>query len=292
MDRVSDNVFAATDYRGCNPAYLSTSDGVVLIDTPQLITKIFELKQEIEPKGPVRFLINTEKHIDHIFGNHWFAGLCPVVGHESMVPEFWIHPRYPDLYDYSLDVIQRQDPDGLMHMPSKEQYIVNRPTITFSQRMSLRVGDHVIELLNTPGHTKEQTSVFIPKERVVMVGDTVFAHCQTWLQEADIDSWLKTLDFLNTLAVDFIIPGHGPVVTKDYLTVQSVFIREWIDAVAAGIAKGWSKDECLERINFLDRYPVDIGQESSGPMIQKLNVNTVYNYLHGQSVKYKWSLDY
>src|SRR5271169_4666098 len=109
MNQVTANVYTATDYRGCNPTYVSTSDGVVVIDTPQLVSKIVEMKREMEPKGPVRFLINTEKHIDHIFGNHWFAGVCPVISHAAMAPEFWVNPRNPDLYKYSLDVIQRQD---------------------------------------------------------------------------------------------------------------------------------------------------------------------------------------
>ncbi|MCL5935180.1 MAG: MBL fold metallo-hydrolase [Firmicutes bacterium] len=291
MERITDNVFTATDYRGCNPTYVSTKDGVVVIDPPQLVTKILEMKKEIEPKGPVRFLINTEKHIDHIFGNHWFAGMCPVIAHEAIIPGFWVSPMYPDLYEYSLDVIQRQDPEGRSFMPTKEQYIVNRPTVTFSQRMTLRVGDHAIELLHTPGHTKEQIAVYIPRERVVIVGDTIFSHCQTWLQEADPLAWLKTLEFLNTLDVDYIIPGHGPVVKKEYLPVQGAFICEWVTAVAVGIAKGWSKEECMERISFLDRCPVDIGQESSGPMVQQLNVKRLYDYLQGKAERFKWSLD-
>lgn len=214
-----------------------------------------------------------------------------MIAHEAMAPDFWVNPRYPDLYQYSLDVIQRQDPAGLPHMPAREQYIVNRPTVTYSQRMSLRVGDQTFELFHTPGHTEGQTAVYIPKEKVVAVGDTVFSHCQTWLQEADPEVWLRSLEFLGTLDVDYIIPGHGPVVTKEYLAVQSAFIREWVDAVAAGIARGWSKEECVAKISFLDRYPVDIGQESSGPMIQQLNVKCVYDYLKGECPRFKWRLD-
>ena len=291
MERVTANVFTATNYRGCNPTYVSTSDGVVVIDTPQLLSKVLELKREIESKGPVRFLINTEMHVDHIFGNHWFAGLCPVIAHEAMVSRFWVNPRYPDLYQFSRDVIERQDPAGLPYMPSREQYVVNRPTITYSQHMTLRVGEQLFELFHTPGHTEGQTAVYLPKEKVVVVGDTVFSHCQTWLQEADPEAWLKSLDFLGRLDIDHIIPGHGPVVTKNYLAVQSAFIREWVDAVAAGIARGWSKEECVARISFLDRCPVDIGQEDRGPMIQKWNVTCIYDYLKGEGPRFKWRLD-
>jgi cyclase len=287
MKQVTANVFTATDYRGCNPTYVSTPDGVVVIDTPQLVSKVLEMKREIEPKGPVRFLINTEQHIDHIFGNHWFAGVCPVVSHEAMAPLFWVNPRHPDLYQVSLDIIQQQDSEGLPSMPSREKYIVNHPNITYSQRMTLLVGGQVFKLFHTPGHTEGQTAVYIPDEKVVVTGDTVFSHCQTWLQEADPEAWIASLKLLETLDVDYIIPGHGPVVTKEYLSVQISFIREWVDAVGSAIAKGWTKEQSIEKISFLDRCPVDIGQESSGPMIQRLNVSRLYDYLTGQCAKVK-----
>ena len=102
----------------------------------------------------------------------------------------------------------------------------------------------------------------------------------------------ESLDFIAGLEADYIIPGHGPVVTKKYLATQSAFIREWVDAVADGIARGWSKPECIEHISFLDRYPVDIGQEERGPAIQKWNVTCIYDYLKGVGPRFQWRLDF
>ena len=145
--------------------------------------------------------------------------------------------------------------------------------------MSIKLGNHVLKIIHTPGHTNAQLAVYIPKERVVFVGDTVFAECQTWLQVANPEIWLRSLQVLKQLDVEYIVPGHGPVVDKSYFAKQSAFIQEWIAAVAAGMAKGWNKKECVARISFLDRYPVDIGQEKSGPMIQQLNVERLYDFL-------------
>ena len=74
METITKNVYAFINYRGCNPGYVVTSDGVVVIDTPMLPTKAVEMREEALAKGPIRFLINTESHIDHNFGNHFFAG--------------------------------------------------------------------------------------------------------------------------------------------------------------------------------------------------------------------------
>lgn len=284
MQQVTKRVFAATDYRGCNPGYIVTSEGVVLVDTPQLISKILELKAEIKDKGPVRMLIHTENHIDHIFGNHWFQGI-PVVGQKEIMASFWNVPTW-DSYDYSVDVITRQDNACLHLMPSRKDYVVNKPNILFDKHLTVEMGDTRIELFSSPGHTRSQVSVYVPSEKVVFTGDNVFSHCQTWLQECDPDRWIKSLEFLQTLDVDYVVPGHGPVVPKDYLAVQASFIREWVTAVSVAICKGWSKEECAERISFLDRYPVDIGQEESGPMIQRLNATSLYDYLTGKGARF------
>ncbi len=279
LEQVTKNVYTTTKIRGCNPSIVFTSEGSVFIDTAQWITTLLEMKAFALDRGPIRYLINTEAHIDHIFGNHWFAGVCPVVGHEKLHEIFWLVPGDMNAYDYSVDVIRRQDPGALPLMPSQKDYILNPPSITFSERMTLKVGDHTFKLHFTPGHSPSQICVHVPEEQVVFVGDTVFAGCQTWLHSADIDQLIASLKFIGSLDVDYIVPGHGPVVTKAYLKEQIGFIYEWIGTVAAGVAKGWTEEECVERINFKSRYPVDIGQHESMDYIQRTNVIKCYNYV-------------
>ena len=286
MERITKNVYAATDIRGCNPGYVLTQEGAVVIDTPQLPTRAVGMREEILTKGQVRYLINTEHHIDHIFGNSFFTGLCPVVAHEYVLKDFGVVSSGTP-YSYSVEVVKTDDPAGLALMPPEKDFHLNPPTILFSHRLTLRVGDQVFELFHTPGHTRGQTAVYVPKEKVVFVGDTIFCECQTWFHAADPDAWLWSLDFLKTLEVDYIVPGHGPICKKDYITKQSAFIREWVTAVAVGMAKGWGLQECMQRISFLDRFPVDVGQEAAGPMIQQKAVERIYNFLQGKVERYR-----
>lgn len=279
LEQVTKNVFTTTRIRGCNPSIVFTREGSVFIDTAQWITPLLQMKEFALARGPIRYLINTEPHIDHIFGNHWFAGVCPVIGHEKLHEAFWQVPGDLNAYDYSVDVIKRQDPEALPLMPSQKDYILNPPSITFNDHLTFRLGDHTFQLYFTPGHSPSQICVYVPEERTVFVGDTVFANCQTWLHSADIDQLVASLKFIRSLEVDHIVPGHGPVVTKQYIDVQLGFIYEWIGAVAAGVAKGWSEAECIAKINFKSRYPVDIGQDESMDYIQKTNVAKCYRYV-------------
>ena len=281
MQQVTRNVFAETKIRGCNPGYVVTRDGVVVIDTPQLPTHAVRMRRDAERHGPIRYLINTEHHIDHIFGNYFFRGAGLVVAHEEVYRQFMVVTPLINPYAYAGEAIPTDDPDGASLFPDEETYFKdpNKPTVTFTGDLTLRVGDHTFHLLSTPGHTQGQIAVYIPEERVAFVGDTIFNGCQTWIYEADPDAWLKALKRIGSLEIDYIVPGHGPVCTKECVNVQSAFLREWMTAVALGISRGWSKAECIKQISFLDRFPVDIGQEYMGPRVQEMNVSALYDYL-------------
>lgn len=283
METVTENVFTKTTIRGCNPTYVATSDGVVVIDTPQLPTHAVRMRQEAEAKGPIRYIINTEHHVDHIFGNYYFQGAGTVVSHIETYKNFMT--VYPEInpYEYAKQGMLADDPDGQNIWPDEEEYFanMNKPTLTFDCNLTIWLGDKTFEVFHTPGHTPGQLAVFIPEEGVVCAGDTIFHGCQTWLYTSDVDSWMESLDFLKTLNIQFIIPGHGAVCTKKEIDVQKAFLLEWVTAVQVAISKGWSKEECFERISFLDRFPVDVGQEHMGEHVTRNNISALYDKFTG-----------
>lgn len=279
MEQVTGNVFAETQIRGCNPAYVVTSDGVVIIDTPQLPTHAVRMREECEAKGPIRYIINTEHHVDHIFGNYFFNGAGIVVSHVHVYDEFMTLMPNLNPYEYALEAIPTDDPDGAAICPDEETYFANynRPTITFESDITIRVGGHTFECIHTPGHTPGQIAVHVPEERVAFIGDTIFNGCQTWHYASDIPQWIESLDRLKELDVEYFVPGHGPVCGKRELDVQKAFLLEWEAAIATGVAKGWSKEECVARLNFKDRFPVDVGQEYMLDFVIENNVSALYD---------------
>ena len=77
--------------------------------------------------------------------------------------------------------------------------------------------------------------------------------------------------------MDTVVPGHGPVTTKRYLDTQRSVLLDWKSAVADAVAKGWTRDETIARVNFAERYPVDIGQGYMMGHIQTLNAASLYD---------------
>lgn len=281
MQRVTDRVFTNTELRGCNPSYVITSHGVVVVDTPQLPTRARAMREEAESHGPIRYLINTEHHVDHIFGNYFFKGAGTVIHHQGVYDNFMVVTDDLDPYAYALEAIPTDDPEGESIFPDRDEYYAdpNKGEIVFTGDVTLHVGDRTFHLLHTPGHTPGQTAVHVPEERVVFTGDTIFKDCQTWLMTSDVDEWLEALDRIERLDVDHLVPGHGNVTDLSYVRVQRANLLEWKAAVAAAVAKGWTREETIARVDFADRYPVDIGQGYMMDHIQTLNAASLYDKL-------------
>ncbi len=279
MEKITSTIFTETRFRGCNPSFVKTSAGVVVIDTPQLPTRAVRMRHEAESHGPIRYVINTEHHVDHIFGNYYFKGAGEVVNHQGVYDQFMV--VYPELdpFTYAAEAIPTDDPDGASLFPEREEYYAdpNKGTVVFTGDLTLRVGTHTFHLLHTPGHTPGQIAVYIPEERVVFTGDTVFSQCQTWLMTSDVDQWKGSLERIRALDVDVVVPGHGPVTSMQYLETQRAMLLEWQTAVALAVSNGWSREETIARVSFAERYPVDIGQEHMMDYIQTLNAGSLFD---------------
>jgi cyclase len=289
VELVTPNVRTNTGLRGCNPSYVITSDGVVVIDTPQLPTRAVAMRAEAESHGPIRYIINTEHHVDHIFGNYYFKGAGTVVNHKGLYDLFMT--VYPELdpFAYAYEAVpgpnakgtHLDDPAGVALWPDRDEYDAdpNKGKIVFTGDLTLRVGDHTFHCLHTPGHTPGQIAVHVPEERTVFTGDTIFSQCQTWLMTSNVDQWLTSLDRIRALDVDYVVPGHGPVQSKQYIEIQRSVLLEWKSAVALAVARGWSREETIDRVNFRDRLPVDIGQGYMMDYIQTLNAGSLWDKL-------------
>lgn len=281
MKEIRKGIFVETKTRGCNPAYVITSDGVVVIDTPQLPTHAVKMYNEARAHGPIKYLINTELHVDHIFGNYYFKEVEHILSHQATYDGFMVPDPGFDPFDYAHEAIPMDDPEGESIFPKRDVYFADphKPDITIQGDAVIQVGNKTFELIHTPGHTPGQLAVVIPQDKIAFVGDTLFNGCQTWLHASDVDLWLESLDRLLDLDVDLIVPGHGPVCSKQEIYVQRAFLMEWVTTMAVAVGKGWSKEKCFKEISFLDRFPVDIGQEYMGETVTKNNINSLYDKL-------------
>ena len=263
------NVYVETGYHGANVGYITTGQGIVMVDSPQRPTDAVAWRKRIEEEGEISYLINTHSHGDHFFGNFFFD--APIIAHQK-AREAILKADINQL----MARIEEIDPDGLSLV---SEYHINAPTITFSENLTLYPGNPTIELIHLPGHSAGGIGILIPEERVIFAGDNIFCKLQAFLHEADPGTWQQSLKRIDELDVDCIIPGHGEICDKSYLIEQSSFIQEWVDTVQKALDRGWTKEEALSRISLLDRYPMAPGNEKRGPELQRMNVSRLYDVL-------------
>lgn len=276
MRRVGRTSFTEIYFWGCNPAFVATDDGVVLIDTPQQPKDAVKWREAVLEHGPIRYIINTEPHPDHIMGNAYFPGV-EVIGQTQLKTRY--EAALPMITGPErLETMKQADPDSvwLFNHPA---YPPNPPTRLFDSEMTLQVGKHTFQIVHMPGHTKPQTSVIVPEEGVVFTGDNVFHQCKTFIQEGDPWEWLAALNQLAALDVETIVPGHGEVCGKAYLKEQAEIIRNWIELVEEFVRKGMTEEEALKQpleVTKLDPYPIGQRLFPISDRLNGMNISNIY----------------
>ena len=274
MRQISEHTWAEIYFWGCNPGFVDTGDGVVMIDTPQQPIDAVRWRERILEHGPIRHLINTEPHIDHISGNAYFPGV-EVIGQAGMLPRYEeTVPRMTGAERF--ETMKETDPDSVWLLNHPE-YPPNPPTRLFERELTLEVGDQEIECLHIPGHTPPQTAVVLPREGVVFTGDNVFHRVKTFIQEADPWEWLAALDRIAALDVEIIVPGHGEPCGKDYLREQGAVIEAWVAGVEEFVDRGLTEEEALaEPAPDVDPYPIGQRLFPRHDAVNALNVGNLY----------------
>jgi cyclase len=272
MQQLTGNVFVNTQAKGCNFGFITTSDGIVMIDSPHKPSDAMKLKAEIAQHGQLRYIINTEPHGDHWTGNAFFE--VPVIAHEGV--------RTRILNTDMEQHLARVASFGPEEPKLLENYAPNLPVITFQNSLTVHVGDHTFQMIHMPGHTLYQAAILIKEEGVVFTSDNIFYKVQTFIQEANPDQWIEALDGLRRLDEEIFVPGHGAICDKSYLDEQGEYILEWKAYVQKAIDQGMAKDEAIEKLTAMtDRYPMDVGLEGQGPRVMRMNVANLYDYLTG-----------
>jgi cyclase len=260
MRRVGKNSFTEIYFAGCNPSFVETSDGYVMIDSPQQPIDAVRWRERMEDKAPIRYLINTEPHGDHISGNAYFPHV-KVVGQVKLQECFEQYLYAFGTLDEKRERFKETDPDSVWLVGHPDYPAVNPPTLTFTDALTLNVGNHTFNIIHMPGHTAPQTSVHVPEEGVVFTGDNIFYKCRSWLQECDPWEWLAALKSIEALDVETIIPGHGDPCTKPYLREQGEIVENWVGYIGRFVDRGLTAEEVLkEPLEVTKQDPYPIGQ--------------------------------
>ncbi|MCK5504585.1 MAG: MBL fold metallo-hydrolase [Thermodesulfovibrionia bacterium] len=216
LTKITDNIYSYVDVKksspqssfGANAGIIIGKYGIVVIDT---LTSSKEAKRFIKDMKsvsdkPIKYVINTHYHADHTFGNSDFAKLgATIISHAACKNTLKTNGEA---------ALQNAQNYGLTEEDLAGTEIAY-PVLTFQEKMEVDMGDQKIELIYFgPSHTDGSILVYMPDWKVLFTGDILFTNYHPFMADGDIGRWVKVLDYILTLDVNKIIPGHGPISDK------------------------------------------------------------------------------
>ena len=210
LKAVGQGVYAAIDDAkgdaGANAGFVIGDDGVLVVDTFENEKAARALLSEIRKLTPlpIKFVVNTHYHLDHVAGNKIFqdAGAV-VVAHDNV--RAWIHTE--NLKFFGKDI-----------KPEQKAVVENlgAPNAVYQEAFTIYLGSRKIEVSHLLGHTGGDSVVHIPDAKVTFWGDLFWRKTLPNLIDATTMDWSKTLNPSGDWAKRFDgteVPGHGDIGT-------------------------------------------------------------------------------
>jgi len=271
-----------------NSVFVINDIDVVVVDTtltPGTARETIAALKQLTNK-PVKYVINTHWHDDHIMGNQAYREAFPgveFIGHVTLreyLPSTGLANRqsamseqgYPGFikalksrleknesvfggpmdeeeraaYQSSIEIAER-------YMSENPQVQIILPTTTVQDRLTLRRGKRTIDVRYFGrGHTSGDLVVCLPKERIVITGDLVVSPVPyVGSPQSHPGDWSKTLDQILTLHPKTIVPGHGPVLHDDsQVRAMSKLFATIDEQVRAAVKRGETLEQIHQNLNL------------------------------------------
>ena len=293
IEKLSSNVYVfipprpMADVVHGNCTVIIGNDGLLVVDTFGdhiiAVSAISEIKK-ITPL-PVKYILTTHWHYDHLGGNAIFKMNWPgavLICHKDAMPDLQkrVIPNFQAEPQASLDIIadytkaietgKKDDSTYLseyernMRYPetikdlqyfvdhfSAEKFRYASPGITFGDSLMIDLGSDTIKIFHPGwGHSPDDAMVFIPKQKILITGDIVIGPVPYAFNTIQND-WIKILHNIAAMPdADIIIPGHGEVMRdKKYITEMADLLENVTKKIKDCFDKGLTQQQTFENMN-------------------------------------------
>jgi glyoxylase-like metal-dependent hydrolase (beta-lactamase superfamily II) len=216
LQKIGNGVWAAIvndeGLAGGNAGFVVGDEGVLVIDTFQDPRPAQALLAEISRLAPqpIRFVVNTHYHLDHVNGNDVFAAAgATIVAHRNV--RAWMRTENIKMLDPPVTAEKKARVESL-----------TLPTVVHDGHVALYLGSRRIDVRYYPGHTGGDSVVSIPDAHVVFCGDMLWKEHIPNLIDASTKAWIESLDAMRKdYGPSTWVPGHGGIANAaDFATFR------------------------------------------------------------------------
>lgn len=274
VEPLGNNVFAAIDKpkssAGSNAGFVVGDDGVAVIDTFEDAKAAQQLLAEIQKltKLPIKFVVNTHYHLDHVTGNGVFSRAGAVVMAQENV-RTWIHTQNLKFFGANIKPEQKAWIDGLY-----------APDLTYDSGVDLFLGSQKLIVRSYPGHTGGDSVVIIPGAQVVFCGDLFWKKTIPNMIDGTTDKWAATdAQLASEYPQAKFVSGHGEVGTAEDVREFGAYITDLRSRMAEPVKQGLTGDALVNAVlpglkqkygdwgffdHFAPRNIADVAKELNG----------------------------
>ncbi|HEY8242267.1 MAG: MBL fold metallo-hydrolase [Vicinamibacteria bacterium] len=237
FDKLSGHAYAYTAEGDPNTGIVIGDDAVMVIDTqatPVMAQDVIRRIRQVTDK-PIRYVVLSHYHAVRVLGASGYK------------PEHVIASR--DTYDLIVERGEQDMKSEIERFPRLFQAVesvpgLTWPTIVFEKRLTLMLGKLRVEIMQLGrGHTKGDTVVWLPDDRILFSGDLVEFDATPYTGDAYLADWPATLDAIAALKPEKLVPGRGaalknPAEVKAGLDGTRAFVTEMYTSVREGARAG------------------------------------------------------
>jgi glyoxylase-like metal-dependent hydrolase (beta-lactamase superfamily II) len=238
FEQLSEHAWAYTAEGDPNTGIVIGDDAVLVADTqatPAMAADVIRRIREVTDK-PIKYVVLTHYHA------------VRVLGATAYQPQEVLASQ--DTYDLIVERGEADKASEIGRFPRLFRDVesvpagMTWPTMTFTGKMTLRLGKLEVQLLQLGrGHTKGDTVVWLPQERTLLSGDLVEFDATPYAGDAYFQDWPQTLASIAALNPLALVPGRGPALkgadrVKNGLDATRAFVSDLYASVKAGAAAG------------------------------------------------------
>jgi glyoxylase-like metal-dependent hydrolase (beta-lactamase superfamily II) len=253
--------------RGGNIGFFVGPDSVFVVDSKflDLAPGIVEQIKKVTDK-PIKYLLNTHHHGDHVGGNQYFLQFALILAHDNVRKRMLASPQ--DILQRFPTELEKARKAGNV---DRAKYLEERiawakkvkveeiplPFLTFNSEFRIYLGGETIQVWHVPpAHTDGDSVVYFEKANVLHTGDVFFNKMIPFIDVkggGSANGYLTSLDkIIDRVRPNVkIIPGHGDVTDLAALKLFRQYIQEVIDAANKAKAAGKSKEDFLKDVDLL-----------------------------------------